>query len=141
LDKKNKILLYKMLFYLALAFLLGVLAVVTAEAAEFGKWRGIEDHNGKKSIVGWSVSGKAMVVIWIDEDLIFRLKFHPERKLRLATFDNKHIRGMTFNSLYGYDHWIKRMIKHRHMRIWFEKDKKYEYFSLNKFSKAIRWIY
>ena len=132
-------LFFKTLFFAILVMLLICVYGITAEGAEFGRWQG--HGTDQKTLVGYSHSKKVQLMIWIDDDQIFRLKFSPERKIRLATFDDKRIRGMTFTSLYGYDHWIKRMIRHRHLRIWFENDKNYEYFSLKGFSKGVQWLY
>ena len=135
-------LFYKMLFYLFLAFLLGILAVVTAEGAEleFGDWYGVEE-NGEKKLVGFSGTDQVMLTIYVDKQLITRLEFSPARKIRLATFDHKTFRGMNYNSWYGYDHWIRRMKKYYNMRIWFEKDQRCEIFRLNGVSKGINWLH
>jgi hypothetical protein len=116
---------------------------VSAQASEveFRDWYGTFDDNGRKMIVSFSGSDNTMLSVYIDKHDIFRLHFYPERKVRLATFDHKRMRGMNFNSLYGYDHWIKRMKKYYRMQVWFEGEKRYEQFSLKGFGKAVNWLY
>lgn len=128
--------------YFILCFSLIFLCVPTAQAneIEFGEWYGVYDEGGNKKLIGYSGSGDISLEICVDEQLITRLKFDPERSVRLATFDHKRYRGMNFKSLYGYDHWIRRMIKHYNLQIWFEKDERSEVFSLIGFSKAVRWL-
>jgi hypothetical protein len=111
-----------------------------ANELEFGEWYGVFDEGGNKKLVGSSGSGDITLTVYVDEQLITRLKFNPKRSVRLATFDGKRYRGMNFQSLYGYDHWIRRMKKHYNLRVWFEQDEKCEVFSLNGFSKGIRWL-
>lgn len=129
--------------YFILCFLCLVLCTSTAIAneMEFGEWYGVRDEHGNKQLVGYSGSDKVMLVIYVDKQLITRLDFQPKRKIRLATFDHKHIRSMNFNSLYGYDHWIKRMKKYYRMRVWFGNDKRCEIFSLNGVSKGVNWLH
>ena len=126
-------------FILFFALLICVPAAHSQEI-EFGEWFGVYDDNGNKNLVGFSDTDDVTLTIYVDKQLITRLQFNPGRSVRLATFDGKRIRGMNFNSLYGYDHWIRRMIKHYNLRIWFEKDKNCEVFSLKGFSKGVRWL-
>ena len=107
---------------------------------EFKEWYGIYE-NGQKMIVTYSGSGDSMLFVYIDKQNFFRLKFQPSKKIKVATFDNKQYRGMNFNSLYGYDHWIVRMKRHYFLRVWFDGEKKPELFPLKGFSNAVNWLY
>jgi hypothetical protein len=130
--------------YFILFFSLIFLYVPVVQADEFkfgdGVWNGYFDKKGNKNLVGHSKSGNVALSIYVDEQLITRLQFEPTRPIRVAKFDHKQFRGMNFQSLYGYDHWIRRMIKHYNMQVWFKGDKNPEVFSLKGFSKGIRWL-
>ena len=118
------------------------ICVSTAHSQDmkFGKWVGTYDEDGNKNLVGSSKTDNVTLTIYVDKQLITRLQFNPERKIRVATFDGKRIRGMNFDSLYGYDHWIRRMIKYYNMQVWFKGDKKPEVFKLKGISKGVRWL-
>ena len=112
-----------------------------ADELEFGDWYGVYDSQGDKNLVVYSGSGDITLTVYVDEQLITRLQFSPKRKVRLATFDGKTYRGMNYNSLFGYDHWIRKMKKHYRLRVWFKDEERYELFSLKGFSKAVNWLY
>ena len=99
------------------------------------------DNNGKKVISTYSGVNDVMLSIYIDEQDIFRLQFDPTRKIKIAKFDNRLYREMNFDSLYGYDHWIRKMKKRYRLQVWFEGESRYEEFSLKGFGKAVNWLY
>jgi hypothetical protein len=140
LNKRRTIQMKYFILFFALLICVPTVQSQDLEELEFGEWFGVYDEAGDKNLVGFSGSDDVTLTIYVDKQLITRLQFNPEKKVRLATFDGKKIRGMNFNSLYGYDHWIRRMIKHYRMYIWFENDQDYEVFSLKGFSKGIRWL-
>ena len=127
-------------------------ASCSEEIEKFGDWYGIY-KNDQKQITTLSKSKKTTLTIYIDKQLITCLKFSPDRKFYLATFDGKSYRNMNYNR-FGYGHWIKKMKKYYKLKVWFEhekgiikkhvkgcKEKQIEEFSLKGFSKAIRWLY
>ena len=102
---------------------------------EFGDWYGVYDETGKKYVATFSGENGTELRIFIDNHNIHRLQFHPGRKIRLAKFDGHHYRSMNFNSLYGYDHWIRKMKKRHRLQVWFENEKRSEEFSLKDSTK------
>lgn len=111
----------------------------TEDPTRFHDWYGIDDNDQKK-IVGFSGTDSVTLTVYIDDQMITRLKFDPKRKVERAEFDDRTYRGMNYESLYGYDHWIRKMIRHYNLKIWFEGEPKYEIFSLHGFSKAVNWL-
>lgn len=128
----------KLKFFICLCLLL-VSIPALANEIEFGDWYGVYD-NGQKTLIGFSGSDDVSLTIYVDDQYFTRLKFSPPRRVRIATFDHKRKRGMRYDHLYGYDHWIRPMKKAYRMQVWFENDRKYEVFSLKGFSKGIRWL-
>jgi hypothetical protein len=123
-------------------FLLLILLFPNASRAneiEFGEWYGVYE-NGRKQIVCFSGSNTVTLTVYVDYQQITRLSFNPEKEVRIATFDDKIYRGMNYHSLYGYDHWIRKMIKHRFLRVWFKGEKECEVFPLKGLSKAVNWL-
>jgi hypothetical protein len=115
--------------------------VAEDDVLEFGEWYGTYDEAGKKIIVGYSGSGDVTLTIYVDKRYFTHLKFSPEKQITRATFDHKTYRGMNYNTLHGYDHWIRRMKKHYRLRVWFKGEKQFEIFSLKGFSKAVNWLH
>lgn len=129
-------------YFIALAIILSICSVAhaTDDTLRFNDWYGI--HNGaQKQIVCFAGSDSFTLTIYVDEQDITRLKFTPSLKIEHAEFDHRTYNGMNYNSLYGYDHWIRKMKKHYDLRIWFEGHERYEIFSLRGVSKAINWLY
>ncbi len=129
------------LFLKIVIFFLVFSSAAFATEIEFGDWYGVIDEQGNKKLVGYSGTEEVMLTIYVDDKLITRLEFYPKRKIRLATFDHKRMRGMNFNSLYGFDHWIRPMKKYYRMQVWFGKDKRYEVFSLKGVAKGVNWLH
>lgn len=127
--------------YVILFFALIILCPsANADSLEFKDWFGIFDDKGNKNIVGFSGSDKITLTVYVDEQYITRLQFNPGKKIRLVTFDGRTYK-MNYNSLFGYEHWIKKMKKHYRMRVWFEGEERCEIFSLKGFAKAANWLY
>lgn len=127
--------------YVILVFSFLFLCTNAGAEREFGDWYGTFDESGKKIIVGFSGTDDVTLTVYVDKQYITHLKFEPEKKVRYATFDGKTYRGMNYNHLFGYDHWIRRMKKHYRLRVWFINQHQPEEFSMKGFSKAIDWLY
>lgn len=113
------------------------------DTKEFGEWYGIYDNMDNKMLIVYAEGEddlRPQLVVYVDSDMITRIKFEPPRQIALVKFDHKEYRNMNYNSLFGYDPWVKRMIKYYKMQVWFVGSEKYEVFSLKGFSKAIRWL-
>jgi hypothetical protein len=126
--------------YFILFLSLLIIPIAHANEIEFGDWYGIYDNAGNKNIVAYSGSNEFSLTIYIDDQDIHRLKFDPPIEVSLATFNHKRFNSMNFQSLYGYEHWIKRMIKYYNLQVWFVGDETYEVFSLKGFTKAEKWL-
>ncbi|MDX1702412.1 MAG: hypothetical protein R3250_17420 [Melioribacteraceae bacterium] len=111
------------------------------DEVEFRDWYGVYGDDGRKYIATFSGESGTELRVFIDNQNIHRLKFEPARKIKLAKFDHRQYRSMNFNSLYGYDHWIRKMKKHYRLQVWFEGEKRSEEFSLKGFYKAERWLF
>jgi len=128
-------------FTLFFALIICCSAVSAEGAAEFGEWYGVYDNFDQKMLVVYSGEEDTSLIVYVDEQLITRLKFEPPKQIALATFDHREYKNMNYDSLFGYDPWVKRMVKHYRLQIWFVGQEKYEEFSLKGFSKAIRWLH
>ncbi len=132
---------YVIVVLLTVAFLALCAVAKGSDEAEFNEWFGVHDAVGDKYIATFSGSQNYELQVFIDDKNIHRLRFHPKKKIRLATFDHRHYTSMNFNSLYGFDHWIRRMKKHYRLQVYFEGEDRYEVFSLKGFYKAERWLF
>lgn len=129
-----------MKFFIIVLSLLICCSAAYADELEFGEWYGVYDENGNKNLVGYSGKDDIMLTIYVDKQLITRLRFGTNKKITRALFDWKEY-PITYTSLYGYDHWIRRMKKHYRMVVWFEGNNEPDIYSLKGFSKGINWLH
>lgn len=129
-----------MKFCIILISLFILCSPVYADEIEFGEWYGIYNEDGQKELVGFSGRNDIMLIVYVDDQLITRLRFNADQKITKALFDGKEY-PINYKSLYGYDHWIRRMKKHYRMMVWFDGNSRPDVYNLKGFSKGINWLY
>ena len=73
---------------------------IANDEIEFGDWYGVYDNFDNKMVVVYSGEEDISLVVYVDEDMITRIKFEPPRQIALATFDHREYKNMNYDSLF-----------------------------------------